>query len=223
MKRIFLTLFAALFAVGLSARELNLKAFVHKELDFIPRIAGMEDESIADEKTWEVGDYYNENGKEGVVFWVDESRKHGKILSLTRSDSLLWASTEMELTDSLDTNSGKKEVKTTLYNHDGAANMKLVKKIDDWQSIFPAFKWCYDLGEEWYLPADEELYLIFKSKKKIDRALKKHGGAILSHDYYWSSTTSSTMICIRRNSKDYKIVVPCAEMMKLRVRAVAAF
>ena len=38
------------------------------------------------ERTWKVGDYYNVDGKEGVVFWVDETGKHGKIVSLDQAD-----------------------------------------------------------------------------------------------------------------------------------------
>ncbi len=42
------------------------------------------------EKRWKVGDYYNENGKEGVVFWVDESGEHGKIVSIKHGRDLNW-------------------------------------------------------------------------------------------------------------------------------------
>ena len=31
---------------------------------------------LLSESVWKVVDYYNANGKEGVVFWVDESGRH---------------------------------------------------------------------------------------------------------------------------------------------------
>ena len=53
--------------------------------------------TVSQAKVWQVGDYYNENGKEGVVFWVDATGKHGKIVSMTESDSRFqWSSDENE-------------------------------------------------------------------------------------------------------------------------------
>ncbi|MBR7169306.1 MAG: serine/threonine protein kinase, partial [Alistipes sp.] len=46
-------------------------------------------------KTYKVGDYYNVNGKEGVVFYVDASGKHGKIVSMHQSTGQ-WTSNESE-------------------------------------------------------------------------------------------------------------------------------
>lgn len=39
---------------------------------------------------YKVGDYYHVNGLEGVVFEVDESGQHGKIVSMTQSEPLCW-------------------------------------------------------------------------------------------------------------------------------------
>ena len=48
-------------------------------------------------KTYKVGDYYNENGKEGVVFEVSADGQHGKIVSMTQSREMLrWSSDEAE-------------------------------------------------------------------------------------------------------------------------------
>ena len=97
---------------------------------------------------YKVGDYYNENGKKGVVFYIEASGTHGKIVSLTESgNALQWLSNEIEQTKLIGANS----------ETDGAYNMSVVKKISNWQSKYPAFKWCADLGEGWYLPAIEEL------------------------------------------------------------------
>ena len=41
------------------------------------------------QKQYKVGDYYNENGRAGVVFQVDETGQHGKIVSLNEPNKLL--------------------------------------------------------------------------------------------------------------------------------------
>lgn len=43
-------------------------------------------------KTYRVGDYYNENGKRGVVFAVTPDGQHGKIIDLTNLGEMPWSS-----------------------------------------------------------------------------------------------------------------------------------
>ena len=99
---------------------------------------------------YKVGDYYADASKEGVVFWIDSTGEHGKIISLTESvEELLWSSSEVEQ-------------KTYIGADDrgnGANNMAVVRNIPDWQNKYPAFKWCFDLGEAWYLPAIDEVVM----------------------------------------------------------------
>ena len=137
-------------------------------------------------KTYKVGDYYNENGKEGVVFWVDASGEHGKIVSLTESkNALQWASVKIE----------QKRLIGADDEENGANNMAKVRQIPDWQSKYPAFKWCDDLGEGWYLPAIEELKLFTLDetvRNTINQTLTTKGGTkipdIGTYYWYWSST-----------------------------------
>lgn len=135
--------------------------------------------------TYQVGDYYKNDGKEGVVFWVDASGRHGKIVSMTESGSELeWSSDENEQTRLIWAYNGT----------DGAENMEAVKRIPDWQSKYPAFKWCANLGEGWYLPAIKELKLFTLNdavRDKVNRTLSLHGGKPLDADWYWSSTEYS--------------------------------
>ena len=72
--------------------------------------------------------------------------------------------------------------------------MSVVKKRSNWQRKYPAFKWCADLGEGWYLPAIEELKLFTLDntvRNAINQTLATKGGTkipdITSHSY-WSST-----------------------------------
>ncbi|MBR3847283.1 MAG: toll/interleukin-1 receptor domain-containing protein, partial [Alistipes sp.] len=101
-------------------------------------------------KTYKVGDYYNVNGKEGVVFYVDETGKHGKIVSMTQSSKRFqWSSNESE----------QKRLIGASSKTNGAANMRAVQQRPNWRADYPAFAWCARLGAAWYLPAIEELKL----------------------------------------------------------------
>lgn len=130
---------------------------------------------------YKVGDYYNVNGKEGVVLWVDETGRHGKIVSLTEPSNILqWSS---------DTNEQKRLIGADDENN-GANNMAVVKQISGWESKYPAFKWCADLGEGWYLPAIKELELFTLNTSVYDAvnqtlAIK---GKKINSTWYWSST-----------------------------------
>ncbi|MBE6194083.1 MAG: PEGA domain-containing protein, partial [Rikenellaceae bacterium] len=137
-------------------------------------------------KIYKVGDYYNENGKEGVVFVVSADGRSGKIVSMKQSSKeLQWSSDSAEAKRLIGANS------TT----DGAYNMAKVKAIPDWETKYPAFKWCADLGEGWYLPSKEELKTLTLNDAvhdAVNRTLMARGGTKLCDrgewKWYWSST-----------------------------------
>ena len=130
--------------------------------------------TLAPAKTYKVGDYYNDGVREGVVFEVSADGRHGKIVSMKQSaKELEWSSDIAEIKRLIGADS---EI-------NGAVNMAKVRAISGWQSKYPAFKWCADLGEGWYLPAKEELRTIYKNKDKLNPNLTdKMSG------WYWSST-----------------------------------
>jgi hypothetical protein len=78
--------------------------------------------------------------------------------------------------------------------YNGANNMAKVKQIYGWQSKYPAFKWCADLGEGWYLPAIEELKIFTLNTfvhYAVNQTLASKGKKLANkgdHHYYWSST-----------------------------------
>ena len=139
-------------------------------------------------KTYKVGDYYNDGVREGVVFEVSADGRHGKIVSMKESaDYLEWSSDSAEQECLIGADS-----KT-----DGAYNMAKVMARPDWQSKYPAFKWCADLGEGWYMPAIDELKTFTLSTAvhdAVNRALSARGGTKLYNRGewrgYWSSTES---------------------------------
>ena len=129
----------------------------------------------AAKSTYKVGDYYNDGTKEGVVFEVSADGKHGKIVSMKQSTTTLkWTSNEKELKRLIGADS----------QTDGAYNMQKVKTRPDWQGKYPAFKWCADLGDGWYLPAKQELQTIYENRTVINVKLTEK----LRSYYYWSST-----------------------------------
>ena len=140
-------------------------------------------------KTYQVGGYYNENGKQGVVFEVSADGKHGKIVSMTQSREVLqWSSDEAE----------QKRLIGADSKTDGAYNMAKVKAVANWQSKYPAFKWCADLGEGWYLPSIKELERFTLDNAvhdTVNRTLTSKGGVKLFNPgdlvRYWSSTESN--------------------------------
>ncbi|MBO5813108.1 MAG: PEGA domain-containing protein [Alistipes sp.] len=130
-------------------------------------------------KTYKVGDYYNDGKKEGVVFWVTDGGKHGKILSLTEL-WCQWTSDDYE----------QKRLIGADDKYNGANNMAKVKQVLGWESKYPAFKWCADMGEGWYLPAIEELKMFTLNEhvnNAVNRTLAQHSGTEVK-EHYWSSS-----------------------------------
>lgn len=121
---------------------------------------------------WAVGDYYEVGSVKGVVVWVDESKEHGKIISLDEKVAL-WATGGY--------NTGAKS------EEDGKGNTDKVKDINAELTAFPAFKWCVAHGEGWYFPAIMEVYYFLKAKATVNPTLEAHGGTKVD-DNYWSST-----------------------------------
>lgn len=123
---------------------------------------------------WAVGDYYEVGNVKGVVVWVDESKEHGKIISLDEKVDI-WATGGY--------NTGAKS------EEDGKGNTDKVKDINAELSAFPAFKWCVAHGEGWYFPAIMEVYYFLNAKATVDPTLEAHNGTkINARVCYWSST-----------------------------------
>lgn len=136
-------------------------------------------------KTYKVGDYYDDGKKQGVVFEVTADGKHGKIVSLMESrNALLWTSSDSEQRRLIGANDKRK----------GENNMAKVKQIADWRQEYPAFAWCADLGDGWYLPAIEELKMFSFNDAvhdAVNRKLASKGTKLANKGDYrwcWSST-----------------------------------
>lgn len=130
---------------------------------------------VVEKKTgWAVGDYYEVGNVKGVVVWVDESKEHGKIISLDEKVDI-WATGGY--------NTGAKS------EEDGKGNTDKVKDINAELSAFPAFKWCVAHGEGWYFPAIMEVYYFLNAKATVNPTLEAHNGTKINDRVcYWSST-----------------------------------
>ena len=133
--------------------------------------------------TYKVGDYYNENGKEGVVFEVDATGCHGKIVGMTQ-ELLQWCTKEQS----------EKEIETTDLL-DGQRNQQTIEQIANWREKYPAFAWCAAQGKGWYLPAIRELINLLANDTvhdAVNRTLEKYNAVKLFNRgesaWYWSSS-----------------------------------
>ena len=86
----------------------------------------------------------------GVLFWISEDGKTGKVVAGPRADGA--AAKVSESKTSVDGASSK---------DDGLFNTDAVKAVDPTFATHPAFKFCADMGEGWYLPALREAYSLF--------------------------------------------------------------
>jgi hypothetical protein len=116
---------------------------------------------------------------------VDEAGKHGKIVSLDQAKKQWCTDDEYR----------KELTGIASDEYDGMRNLRSIQKISDWRNKYPAFAWCADHGDGWYLPAIKELELLLLNEEVHDavnnQIARKDKAKLFSkgeHVYYWSST-----------------------------------
>lgn len=133
-----------------------------------------------EEKSYQVGDFYDDGQKQGVVVEVFADGKSGKIMSLCQATLLQWSVETETATGATDPTNGQN-------------NQRCIEQMADWRTAYPAFAWCADLGEGWYLPAVEEVKRLKMDRAtwvKVNEVLKAKGEEMIA-DFYWSSTEST--------------------------------
>ena len=158
------------------------------------RITQMVEAGKGRDGVYKVGDYYNVNGKEGVVFYVDDTGRHGKIVSMTQSSQgLQWSSNVSE----------RKRLIGASSEMNGATNMRAIQQRPNWRANYPAFVWCANIGTGWYLPAIQELELLllnYNVHKAVNYQMTFKGGTLLysiganGYACYWSSTEDNLQL-----------------------------
>ena len=145
----------------------------HTTTQTVRTTSKQEVETVHSVKTYKVGDYYDDGKKQGVVFDVSDDGKHGKIISLYQKH-LRWCT------------SGSKSIGVTSIR-DGQSNTDIVMRRSDY-SNYPAFAWCREQGEDWYLPSQNELLSLYHVKNQINKVLRDRCKEMISDNWYWSST-----------------------------------
>lgn len=134
-----------------------------------------------DNMIYQVGDFYDDGEMIGVVFWVDGSGRHGKIISLQESLNYWEIAYPQKLIGADD-------------RYNGMNNMHKVRQVPYWREKYPAFAWCDNLGDNWYIPSIEELITLISVADLINPILEIYGVKIIT-DYcntiYWSSTETN--------------------------------
>ena len=188
---------------------------------------------------YQVGDYYDDGTKRGVVFEVSDGGRHGKIVSLEESYQQ-WAS-KNDFGSWLKKDIPAKQYKGVDDEYNGMNNQRKIQQIHGWREKYPAFAWCADQGEGWYLPAIRELNNFMNVDAVhdvVNHTLEAKGGMKLldkgSCALYWSSTefernkkTEEGWFCVRAFNV-YQTFWQVMNSMKSKyfshhVRAVSAF
>ena len=166
---------------------------------------------------YEIGDYYNREGIEGIVFRISNGGTHGTIVSLDESHEL-W-STEYVITGADDWNNGLTNTNLIVSNYD--------------ISNYPAFQWCNNKNINgitgWFLPSITELDQIIRLTETLNVGLLNNGGDLLttipSEEYL--SSTETTQDCAYMvhitSSSPYYYTYHVAKTNRCRVRAIHSF
>ena len=154
-----------------------------------------------EQKKYAIGDIYRNGGVVGIVVQVTDDGEHGLIMSLDEGEAN-W---------SLKPSGGLFDIVTGFTDYeDGRKNMEkalaLIQQMNFSWDHFPAFRWCRNKGEGWYLPAANELITINKAvhggkieknkdaRKRFNQILVNNGGKKLGrYNVYFSSTEKDEM------------------------------
>ena len=143
-------------------------------------------EETANEIEYKTGDFFpnpgNPNTAIGVVYWLKPgtSGKEGRIVSFDSATKTWGDSSYGNLNTSISA---------------GIMNWDIVIGRDPSLESFPAFKWCMDKGEGWYLPSRYELHVLQELWLKHgeymnSNILLKGGEPFTSNDVYLVSSES---------------------------------
>lgn len=162
-----------------------------------------------------IGDLYSSNGVVGVVFRVPTEETPGLIISLDEGFTS-W-STEYAWVNCVFTK--------------GELNCEMIYRQENWEEKYPAAKWCYDHGEGWFLPSDDELaefWLAFNgsltgdNKEQQELFNSKFTTKIEIGSAYWSSNEISEDMATAYQLNDPTNIVICLTSYKYQQYPVKA-
>ena len=178
-------------------------------------------EEIADEIIYKTGDFYpNPNNSKtaiGVVYWLKPGTggREGKIVSYNTVMRNWGDSDNTDLGTSIST---------------GVINWNIIINMDPTLEKFPAFKWCKDKGEGWYLPSRYELHVLNElwtnNREYMNSNIELINGEIFTtDDVYLVSSESRSWPKDRAEIYDFstKGWGPIDKIEAGRIRAVKEF
>lgn len=179
-----------------------------------------------------IGQIYDHNGVRGIVCALNEERTHGLLLSLD----------EVMIDWSIFRKGDLRKIGAD-NRTDGEANMEAVARYIaennlSWEH-FPAFKWCRDKGEGWYLPSIDELLTIGhqynggsrahndrQARIRFNEALRDNGGERIDGKCYYHSSTEfdeKFSMMTHMSLEPPYVITDVAKYTKFLVRAVRKF
>ena len=176
----------------------------------------LDKEDTTQQISYKVGDYYNDGTKEGVVFYVDATGQHGKIVSISCAHWQTWCTFSQQK---------KRVLVGATSKTDGKANTDKVVARNDYEAYL-SFEYCKSMDDDWYLPAINELELLLLNKdvfNAVNTTLKKYNAALWydSEGSYWSSTESTEVSAWCVDCREGSTIA--MKMSDKLVRAVATF
>jgi hypothetical protein len=121
----------------------------------------------------------------GIVFWVDNTGQHGLVASLVdMSNGTQWSAL-YTITGAISTWNGSANTTTILGVSQAAQLCDNYINSNYGTGIF----------SDWYLPAIDQLTLIYHSRYSLNKEIEAiPGAAFLGNQYYWSSAENGSSI-----------------------------
>lgn len=160
------------------------------------------------EGKYEPGMLYNENGVKGVIFAIKEHKASGTMFCYVMSmdeEDLAWSTEQVDLQYAIGTWGAWITEDIFHPNRDN-------RDINN----YPAFKWCVEHGDGWFLPSQDEMTWMWEgisggtydfnspTVAEFNKTLTENGGEPVVETYYWSSCaldkTSAIAIAFMKDS-----------------------
>ena len=185
-------------------------------------------------KEYKVGDYYEENGVKGIVYAFAEIAKYNdSFTEIVGYDKYCY----LFSMDQVYIEWSTENVQCGAMNpKDGAKNMMSIAYQDSTYAKYPAAKWCADHGEGWYLPASNELHMMWDAISggnhvftdptvaAFNKTLTDNGGMVIEETFYWTSNevgeSHAEVVCF---SAGKGVCLNIEKAQKFDVRAIYKF
>ncbi len=182
-------------------------------------------------KLFEIGELYDYNGVKGIICMLTDDKQHGLIMSLDEI-YLPWSGFRKQ-----DLRVVGAENRTEGIENMATVEKYIVENNLSWDD-FPAFKWCREKGDGWYLPAIDEMLTIGhnynggtrvqfsrQARNRFNDTLKENGGKRMDRlVYYFTSTEKDEKEAYTTHMNiEPPYVVEIPKSSKFLVRAVRRF